>query len=181
MTCIDILWEEYKSTYSCLLQHNELSLASDYANIMRKVLLLSCGSFFEAELTKQLKEYCKTASNGNSRLESFIVKQALNQKYHTLFDWGEIGDPTRPHKNINKFSSLFGKEFKDKIEMFQKNDESVAESIKAFLEIGHIRNILVHSNFAEYTYAQKTPEDIYLLYTKALRFPKFIYNQLLAS
>jgi hypothetical protein len=53
-------------------------------------------------------------------------------------------------------------------------NQKMQESILAFLEIGHLRNILVHSNFASYTYEQKTTNDIYKLFETALPFIDFL-------
>jgi len=52
-------------------------------------------------------------------------------------------------------------------------DEALAESIKAFMEIGRERNLLVHSDYASYL-INKTPEEIYTLYQKAHEFVSIV-------
>ena len=48
-------------------------------------------------------------------------------------------------------------------------DSNLEESIKAFLEIGDLRNQLAHENYALFK-MEKTVEDVFNLYTKAVRF-----------
>ena len=165
----------------------EVSLLSSYTNTFRKVLALSCGSDFECQITNLLKRYTLKCSAGDTRLENFIYNQAIKQRYHTLFAWGTPDDPSRPEKNANHFYRLFGPDFSAQIkaeltsETTRFGDKSVEinNAIEAFLELGHLRNILVHSNFAEYPYDQKTPEDIYALYKSATLFVKYIHKILL--
>ena len=52
-------------------------------------------------------------------------------------------------------------------------DETLAESIRAFMEIGRERNLLVHSDYASYL-INKTPEEIYTLYQKANEFVSIV-------
>ena len=50
-----------------------------------------------------------------------------------------------------------------------KSDPALDESIKAFLQLGSLRNQLVHQNFAQFT-VDFTAEDIFDLYQKANEF-----------
>ncbi len=177
-TSVDNLWKEIISIQNILNKQKEISLLSDYNNTIRKVLLLSCGSHFEKEMTEMLKRYVKNATN-DYKIVNFLEKQAIYQKYHTLFDWGEKNNPDRPSKNINTFLKLFGDDFKNSVLNINDNDFENAKN--AFLEIGHIRNILVHNDFAAYSYEQKTPEDIYKLYEQAKEFIPKIENLLMKN
>jgi hypothetical protein len=49
------------------------------------------------------------------------------------------------------------------------SDEVLAENVRAFMEIGRERNLLVHSDYVSYL-INKTPEEIYTLYQKANEF-----------
>lgn len=49
--------------------------------------------------------------------------------------------------------------------------------MKSFLEIGHLRNILVHSNFASYSLLDKTVEEIYELYNEGLGFVEYLKSK----
>ena len=109
---IDRLWEEYLATEDFFKKQKAASLLSTYTNTLRKVLILSCGSFFEYELTEMLKQYVKDKTNNDEQLINFLEKQAIRQKYHTLFDWGAQDKPNEPSKSINKFLTLFGENFR---------------------------------------------------------------------
>lgn len=50
-----------------------------------------------------------------------------------------------------------------------KGDESLKESLDAFLEIGRLRNELVHQDYANYVLL-KTSTEIFKLYKTAIRF-----------
>ena len=86
---------------------------------------------------------------------------AIERRYHVWFDW-------RAH-NANKFFRAFGSSF----ESFMKERVRLAyeldDSIRAFLEIGNLRNQMVHENFAVF-YLDKTVPEIIDLYKKALGF-----------
>ena len=171
-SAVDRIYQDYKTMKSYLESQNEISLLSNYTNTFRKVLVLSCGSYFEAQIVSILTEYAERCSSGDVRIKNFIYNQALAGKYHTLFAWGEQNEPTKPGKNANKFYALFGPEFSEYVKKdlaqpqtkFGTPKEEINSSIQSFLELGHLRNILVHSNFAEYSYDLKTPEEIYDLY-----------------
>lgn len=169
-TSVDELWDEISAIQDILMSREEISSLSDYNKTIRKVLLLSCASFFEKEMTEMLKRYVRNVTNDNKELVSFLEKQAINLRYHTLFIWGEKDDPNKPGKNINSFLSLFGEGFKTKVTSYIKEDNDFDISKNAFLEIGHIRNILAHNDFASYSYDYKTPEEIYKLYMTAKGF-----------
>ena len=177
-TAVDNIWQEYESVHDLFVEKGEMSALVNYTNTMRKVIILSCGSYFEHEMTKMLKEYVMEASNGNVQIASFLERQAIRQKYHTLFDWGKQDDPSQPGKSAKNFLKLFGDDFLRKVDAIIKVQPEITESQNAFLELGHLRNILVHSNFADYAYSEKTPEDIYALYQKACKFIPFISEKL---
>lgn len=169
---VEKLWKEITSIQKVLEDNKEASLLIDYNNTMRKVLLLSCGSFFEKEMTEMLKRYVSSVTNNDIKLTIFLEKQAIHQRYHTLFEWGKQNEPTEHYgkKSINKFSNLFGEDFKKIVNDEIEKDSSFKEGKECFIEIGHIRNILVHNDFASYSYENKTPKDIYELYEKAKSF-----------
>ena len=50
-TSVDELWDEISAIQEILENSQEISSLSDYNKTIRKVLLLSCASFFEREMT----------------------------------------------------------------------------------------------------------------------------------
>lgn len=184
--------EQIKFEYDELVEYltaQQPSLLNDLNKNFRKVLLLSAGSYFENQITMILTNFVRAKSNNDHRIVNFLEKQAISQKYHTLFSWGEKDKPESPVKNANTFFRLFGDNFKVGIEAdlkpIQSDTEEQAkakkalnESIEAFVEIGHLRNILVHSNFAAYNYDQKTTEEIFALFRQAEPFLFYLGKKL---
>ncbi|MCK9402877.1 MAG: HEPN domain-containing protein [Chitinophagaceae bacterium] len=184
--------EQIKFEYDALVEYlttKQPSLLNDLNKNFRKVLLLSAGSYFENQITTILINFVREKSNNDSRIISFLEKQAISQKYHTLFSWGERDKPESPGKNANTFFKLFGDNFKVQIDIDIKSQntdtpaqtadkKNLNESIEAFIEIGHLRNILVHSNFAAYNYDQKTTEEIFSLFKKAEPFLTYLIGKL---
>ena len=113
-------------------------------------------------------EFVTRISQEDERLISFVKKKGINMEYHTYFSWGEKDEPEKPGKNANQFFSLFGENFKSKMNNTIRQNKDLDDSVKAFIELGHLRNILVHSNFAAYNFENKTTDEIYLMYQKAL-------------
>lgn len=109
-------------------------------------------------------------SGNNPMIISFVKNKALERQYHTYFDW-------KSAKSANKFFSLFGEEFKKQASGDVKDNSELEESIRAFLEIGNLRNELVHGNFAVFP-IEKTVEEIYELYHSANQFIDYLSSKL---
>ncbi|MDR1289606.1 MAG: hypothetical protein LBK06_00245 [Planctomycetaceae bacterium] len=175
---VEQLKKEYDAIGAYLSKNKEASLYSDLNKHFQKVLIISAGSYFEHRITEILSDFVHAKSNGDDRIERFLVNQAIKQKYHTLFTWGEKDNPNKSGKNANTFFRLFGDEFKENIEKEVKADRKLDDQIKAFIEIGHLRNILVHSNFADFVYDQKTPDEIFALFERAKPFLDYLTEKL---
>jgi hypothetical protein len=178
MSPVEQLKNEYEAIEKYLHDTSQISLLSDLNKNFRKVLLLSAGSYFESEITTILIDFVRTKSNNDERIINFLEKQAISQKYFQLFSWGERNNPEKPVKNASTFWKLFGDNFKSFIDSELHEKPDITESVEAFIEIGHLRNILVHSNFASYNYDQKTTDEIYELYKKAEPFIDFVKQKL---
>lgn len=178
MTPVDILNEEYKSIVGFLDDSIQPSLSSDVNKYFKKVIALSSASYFEHKIQEILVEFVTRESNSNSMVINIFKKKAITMQYHTYFEWGEKDNPDKPGKNANKFFSLFGDDFKKQVEDEIKKSAELETSMKAFLEVGHLRNILVHSNFAAYNLDNKTTKDIFDLYKTGIKFVEFIREKL---
>lgn len=174
MTPVDILYNEYQSIVTVLNDNRQPSLSSDVNKYFKKVIILSSASYFEHRIKELLVGFVMQKSNNDVRVVNFFKKKAIGMQYHTYFNWGEKDNPDKPGKNANTFFSLFGEDFKKKTEEQIKVSPQLNDSIKAFMEIGHLRNILVHSNFAAYNLDNKTTEEIVTLYKTGLSFIDFI-------
>lgn len=158
-TAVDRLYEEANSIIQQLQKNSETSLQVSASDNLRKALLLAAASHFEHKICNLLVDFVKDRSSGSPLVEAFVRNKAISRQYHTLFRWED--------NNANRFFSLFGKEFRDSMCQKTKASEQLAESIKAFLELGNERNRMVHQDFASFP-LDKTLDEIYHLYQTSL-------------
>ncbi len=175
MTPVEVLNGEYTEIVKFLNSNSQPSLASDANKHFNKALVLASASYFEHEIQKIIIEFFEEKTNNNVMILSFLKNKAISRQYHTYFQWEE---KNKPKKDANQFFSLFGESFKESAKQDMK-DIDLKESMEAFLEIGHLRNILVHSNFAAYSLDSKTPDEVFLLYKKGLDFISYLKNKLI--
>lgn len=160
-TIIDVLFEENRELTEYLAAEKQISFQTHADEKFRKVLILSAASFFEKQVVESIEGAAIQAAPGAAYLVEFIKKKALSRQYHSLFDWDV--------PNANKFFSLFGDEFKVSMKARIKQEPELDDSIRAFLELGALRNKLVHLNFAAFP-LDKTAEEIYALFKRARLF-----------
>ena len=178
MTPVEILNDEYKAIVGFLNEHAQPSLSSDANKYFKKVIVLSSASYFEHLIQDILVSFISRETNDNTKAINFFKKKAITMQYHTYFTWGEKDNPDKAGRNANTFFSLFGDDFKKNVEAEIKANSSLEAAVKAFLEIGHLRNILVHSNFAAYNLDSKTVDELFELYKNALPFVEYIKSKL---
>lgn len=158
-TPIDRIYKELGGAIEALRKFGEVSALVMVEDHARKALLLSVASHFEHKLTGHLKQL--SSMTKNPLLTEFVIRKAISRQYHTLFNW--------EGKNANSFFALFGSDFKQRMEVKVKADTALDNSIKAFLELGLLRNQLVHNDYATFS-LEKTSDEIYHLYRAALHF-----------
>ncbi|MBE7122992.1 HEPN domain-containing protein [Bacillus cereus] len=163
-TIIDIQFKENKEVLDFLESQNEVSFRNDIDNKLKKVLLLSVASFFEKEVTDLVVNFISKKTEDNDLIVSFVSNKAVSRQYHTYFDW--------KGNNANQFFGLFGSNFKKEIEKEIKGKE-LEPAVKAFLELGGLRNNMVHQNTGTYN-IEKTTKEIYELYKIAVSFLAFL-------
>lgn len=169
-TFIDTLFGEQKELINFLQQHDQLSYSQSVEVLLSKTLLLSCASYFESRITNAISDYVSRVSNSDEALTSLVRTKAIKRQYHTYFQWDE------GKRSVNPFFGMFGSTLKDSSKLELKDPELLQASA-AFLELGDLRNILVHENFASYL-LEKTADEIYLQYKSALTFVIYIENKL---
>ena len=159
-TPVDRLYEESSSIITAL-GSNEPSLAAAAGDSFRKTLILASASYFEHRVSKCVVDFVHEHSNGNALVVGIVKNKAVSRQYHTWFDWQKT--------NANTFFGLFGVEFKQVMEDSVKNSDELRNAIRSFLEIGNIRNTMVHQDFASFA-LDKTLDEIYVLYKQSLFF-----------
>ncbi|MEW6380112.1 MAG: HEPN domain-containing protein [bacterium] len=160
-TIIDTLYEENQVLDEYLIRHDEISLRSNFDSNFRKTLLLSIASYFEYLIKNHILEFAEEQARAAEPLIEFLKNKAIERQYHTYFQWDA--------RNANAFFGLFGSGFKDFMREEIAKDTELQASISAFVELGQVRNQLVHQNYATFP-MDKTVQEIYDLYKKALLF-----------
>jgi hypothetical protein len=160
-TMIDRLYAESHELSEYLQQQGELSMLASAEASLRKVLLLSAASMFEVRIRGCLIDYAMEKASADESLVSFVKNMAIERQYHRYFTWNG--------KNANSFFGLFGASFKQYMGQFAKEGTDLHRSIRSFLELGDLRNTLVHEDFGNFP-LEKTAAEIYDLYKDALLF-----------
>jgi hypothetical protein len=168
-TIIDKMFEDHKALLDLLASQKEISLASDADNKLKKVLLLSAASYFEFEIASAMMQFAEDASQKNVALVALVKSKAVKRQFHTYFQWDR--------NNANSFFGLLGEDFSSQCKAHVREQEGLEESIRAFLELGNARNEMVHENFATFP-MDKTAEEVYELYRKALQFVLYVQKRL---
>ncbi|WP_414565474.1 MULTISPECIES: HEPN domain-containing protein [unclassified Anabaena] len=168
ITIVDKIYQDNQEILDFLDKSKEISLKARLDIIFKKTLLLSAASYFEEKICNMLQEFVKRTTQNDKYIVSLVKKKAIERQYHTYFQWNG--------NNANQFFSLFGEEFKIKLQGQIDDNDALKTSVKAFLELGETRNKLVHLNFANYP-LEKTAEEIYQMYQKSLVFIDFLDNQ----
>ena len=160
--------EDYSELYEFLLTNGQVSASIDVNEHYRKILLLSCASYYESKITSIIKSFV-AAKSSDERICEFINNKAISRQYHTYFDWKQTS-------NINQFLGMFGQNFKDDIQTDIRSSEELSNQVKAFLVIGAERNKMAHGNFLEYK-LDMTFEEIVVLQEKASMFVEYLENK----
>lgn len=162
---IVVLHQQFTEVLSVLDAANEPSLRIASNDMFRKALVLSAASRFEHSVVSALLSSYKTDKGSLGHRGEFVKRQALDSKYHTLFDWRA--------NNANRFLKLFGDEWSDSAKNELANDGSLEQSVRDFISIGNTRNILVHNDFGVIQF-DDTLDDILRKYKSAQAFVTWI-------
>ena len=85
-------------------------------------------------MTEGIEQAFLNGTNGSDTLTSFVRKMAIERRYHQWFDWTA--------NNANKFFATFGTTFRQFMAERVRADATLADSIRAFLELGNLRGCL---------------------------------------
>jgi len=132
---------DFKELQSYLQEHGELSFLATTQVFSIKSIILSIASHFETQIVDIIHE--ALGSNEDILLHSFIEKKALERQYHQLFSWSD--------RKLNHFFAFFGSDFKDYAIKATRDDTAFLEAASSFLELGDMRNRLVHINYISFS------------------------------
>lgn len=142
------------------------SFYTSYNDIFPKLLTVAYANFFE-------KIVCEFITNcfhvKNEVMANFVSNQALERKYHAMFNWKE--------NNANQFYGLFGASFRETIKQNLQQDVVMKENEKNFMNLGRFRNEIVHKGISTYNLSLSA-SDVYQSFIKATAFVVFIFDEL---
>ena len=104
---IQTLIDDYRDLNQFLMANGKVSESLTVAEHYRKILLLSCASYYETRIVEVIKKFVEVKAS-DDRISAFVSNKAISRQYHTYFNWDQTS-------NINSFLGLFGVDFKDKI------------------------------------------------------------------
>ncbi len=112
-------------------------------------------------MTDGIEQVFLNGTNDSDVLVSFVRNMAIERRYHQWFNWKA--------RNANQFFGAFGSAFREFMEGKVRADPGLAHSISEFLQLGSLRNQLVHQNFAQFNIPM-TAAEIFDSYKKADEF-----------
>lgn len=148
-----------------LLAEGQVSFAASLETSVPKVALLSAASWIEDRVQQIVLELYQEAIPNEPHRVSFVRSAGIERRYHTWFNWKT--------PNANSFFGLFGPEFKAFCAEQIKTSETLAGDIAAFMELGRLRNEMVHENFAAYALG-KSVAEVETLFRRALAFVEML-------
>jgi hypothetical protein len=166
---IDRFYTDHKVLSQYLSERAEPSFAGMIDDDFRKLLALSVASFFEHTITDAILRFCSIKADGDSGLYCLVRMKAVERQYATYFDWNG--------KTANPFFKLFGDALGGSMRNDVKNNTGLKAGCEAFLELGNVRNRLVHQNFASFAF-EKTADEVYDEYKLASKFVDYVVARL---
>lgn len=158
---IDGLISDHERLLQHLLDTGETSYHATLESTIPKVFLIAAASWMEDQVKQILLDFFKETTHSNEATQAFIRRTVIDRGFHTLFDW-DARSPSR-------FFANFGEEVKKTSADLYKNDAGYAAECSAFLELGDLRNQVVHRNYASFT-LEKTSGEVGDLYRLANKF-----------
>lgn len=167
---VDSLYEDFQSVME-KIDVSEVSLRTSVEDVFQKSLAVAIGSYFERRVTGIVLEFVEKSSGNNVLVSEFVRNKAIHRQYHTYFQWGRA--------NANQFFGLFGKDFRDHMTEYVRNNPEYGDYVSDFMQIGDIRNNVAHDY--EYVVINQNTHELHKLYQNArvfvdglpLRFEEF--------
>ncbi len=166
---IDKIYADHQELTKYLGERTQPSFSQIVTDDFRKLLALSVASLFEQIITNAILEFCTIKAAGDPGLLCLVRMKAVERQYATYFDWNQ--------KTANGFFRLFGEPLGISMREDIKKTPELKAGCDAFLELGSLRNRLVHQNFASFAF-EKTAEEVYNDYKQAIRFVEYVVARL---
>ncbi|WP_126903680.1 HEPN domain-containing protein [Streptomyces sp. WAC 01325] len=158
------MYADHRGVLDYLSDQQQASHHATLQITLPKVLLLAAASEFEDRVCQALRDHI-SENTLDSKIVDLVDQSAIRRKYHTLFNWDT--------RNAQQFWALFGSEYKAGMKKYCRDDPDLPRYISAFMELGSLRNNMVHNNYASFV-LDKTLAEVYELYELGDLFVKQI-------
>lgn len=158
---VELAYREHELVVSHLRETGQLSFSSTLEGTFPKVMLLAAASNLEYRVQSVLIDYFNRMTGSSEVAVSFVRNKAIKRQFHSYFNWES--------RNANNFLGLFGETFKSSVQARLADDLGLNQTVRDFLEIGSLRNQLVHGDYASFV-VEKTAADVLAQYRSALVF-----------
>ncbi|WP_432245741.1 HEPN domain-containing protein [Arthrobacter sp. G.S.26] len=135
-----------------------------------KHLLVAAASSLEDKVKALVPEIF--SRHGTDRLGEFVAKQVMARGYHTLFEWKS----GTAQGFFTSFGDVCGRAFRAAL----KDNDQLKTQHAAFMQLGQLRNQVVHNDYAS-ALVELTPKEIIGRYHLALEFVDQIERFVLAE
>lgn len=162
-TIVDDRYDEGASVVARLFEEGSLSEGQALQDLLRRTFVVGAASFFEQRLKDALLDFTSKRSNADSAVVSLVKTALVDRGFHQMFQWEA--------KNANRFFTFFGPELGE--EMKKKCGAELRGPMQSFMELGNLRNCIVHQNFHVF-YFEKTLDECYVSYRDAILFVDFV-------
>jgi hypothetical protein len=157
---IEFLVENFREAREAAISGGIAARAVFLDEIFAKNLVLSSSSLFEQRISRGIEEHVLKFGGRSDCIVSLVRIKAIKRQYHTYFDWED--------EKLGVFPTLLGDTLGSILKTEAKRTPMM-ENSAAFLELGSLRNNLVHKNFAVFD-CNKTSEELISLCEKAEMF-----------
>lgn len=168
---IERLYTDHGTVLELLREQGEVSAEQTVNEDFRKILVLAAASLFEHRICDILLAYVNSKCAADPAVVSMVRTKVIKRQYHTYFDW--------EGKKAGPFFGLLGDQVGDAIKKSTKEGDLKA-ALEAFLELGYLRNCLVHQNFVTFAF-EKTAKEIWEQYCLAKTFVDYLEATLTPS
>lgn len=166
-TIIDDYYDQYSALIKKLVDEGSLSEAQALQDTLRRTSVVGAASFFEQALKDALLTFVSNRSGSDPAVTTIVKMSLIDRGFHQMFQW--------EGKNANKFFSHFGSELGE--EMKKGCAGELKSPVQSFMELGNLRNCIVHQNFHIF-YFEKTLDECYASYRDAQQFVSFVLQSL---
>jgi hypothetical protein len=134
---VNLIEDDFKNSLKHLESISNLEELNNLMKLQTKISILTVSTAIEQRLMILLKELLNPLKREETSI--FIYKQALERKFHTLFNFKE--------NHLNYFFGLFGIPMKEFLKKKAELDEEFKKSTSSIMTLLSKRNLLAHEIF----------------------------------